>query len=37
MLEADAELYERMIDCAGFAYWFNELCLMAQAAEGGVP
>lgn len=31
MLACDGELYERILDTPGFAYWFNQLCLLAKA------
>jgi hypothetical protein len=31
MLACNKELYERILDTPGFAYWFNQLCLLAKA------
>lgn len=30
MIESDPELYERILDTNGFAFYFNELCLLAE-------
>ncbi len=36
MLETDKELYERILDTDGFAYYFNNLVLMAMHGRHGM-
>lgn len=33
MLEIDKELYEKILDTPGFAYHFNQICLLAETGE----
>lgn len=35
MLEIDRKLYEQIMDTTGFAYYFNNLCLLARKAQDG--
>ncbi len=36
LLQSNPELYDKILDTTGFAYWFNVLCLLAQHSMWGI-
>lgn len=33
MMASNLDLYEKIMDTVGFAYWFNQLCLKSEAQD----